>query len=162
MQSNFDQQVASFSTQAKKEITPTPASNQDGGSRHPESAPYTAAAWRLVKKEDNIIVNGNNFYWCTGNHYSSGVSTMECMQIINQVITLHCARALMTQKQSRILGKYPMKVLVLQQHQYLLKNLHSMTNFKMYFVPKQVFLLKLLILSGKIPMEMSRSESQVE
>jgi hypothetical protein len=30
MQSKFDQQVASFATQAKKEITPTPASNQDG------------------------------------------------------------------------------------------------------------------------------------
>ena len=30
MQSKFNQQVASFATQAKKEITPTPASNQDG------------------------------------------------------------------------------------------------------------------------------------
>jgi hypothetical protein len=30
MQAKFDQQVASFATQAKKEITPTPASNQDG------------------------------------------------------------------------------------------------------------------------------------
>jgi hypothetical protein len=55
-----------------------------------------------------------------------------------------------------------MKVLVLQQHQYLLKNWHLMTNFEMHFIPKQAFLLMLLIVSGKMPREMSRSESRVE
>jgi hypothetical protein len=74
----------------------------------------------------------------------------------------HGARALTQQKQIRILGKHPMKVLVLQQHQYLLKNWHSMTNFKMHFVPKQAFLLKLFIVSRKMPREMSRSTSRVE
>jgi hypothetical protein len=75
---------------------------------------------------------------------------------------MHGARAWTTQKQIGILVKHPMKVLVLQQHQYLLKNLHSMTNFEMHFALKQVFLLKLLIVSGKMPRETSRSESRVE
>jgi hypothetical protein len=73
MQSKFDQQVASFATHTKKEITPTPASNQDGGLYCPKRAPYTVAVWRLVKKEDNIIVNGRDFHWCTSNHYNGGV-----------------------------------------------------------------------------------------
>jgi hypothetical protein len=73
MQSKFDQQVASFATQAKKEITPTPASNQDGGLHRPKKIPYTVAAWCLVKKEDNITVNGKDYHWCTVNHYSGGV-----------------------------------------------------------------------------------------
>ncbi len=73
MQSKFDQQAASFVTQTNKEITPTPASNQDRGLYCPKRAPYTVAAWRLVKKEDNIIVNGRDFHWCTSNHYSGGV-----------------------------------------------------------------------------------------
>jgi hypothetical protein len=73
MQSKFNQQVASFATQTKKEITPNPTSNQDGGSRCPKRAPYTVAAWHLVKKEDNIIVNGRDLHWCTGYHYSGDV-----------------------------------------------------------------------------------------
>jgi hypothetical protein len=28
------------------------------------------AAWRLIKKEDTVIVNSREFHWCTGNHYS--------------------------------------------------------------------------------------------
>jgi hypothetical protein len=73
MQSKFDQQVASFATQAKKKITPTPAFNQDRGSRRPKRVPYTVAAWRLVKNEDKITVNDRDFHWCTGDHYRGGV-----------------------------------------------------------------------------------------
>jgi hypothetical protein len=28
--------------------------------------PYTVAAWRLVKKEENVTVNGKDYHWCTG------------------------------------------------------------------------------------------------
>ncbi len=162
MQSKFDQQVASFATQIKKEITPISTSNQDRESRRPKRAPYKVAAWRLVKKEDNIIVNGRDFHWCTGDHYSGGVKHNRMYANYKSSDHNAGAIALTTQKQIRNLGKHPMKVLVLQQHQYQLKNLHSMTNFEMHFVPKQVFLLKLLIVSGKVPKETSRSESRVE
>jgi hypothetical protein len=66
MQATFDHQVASFATQAKKEITPTPASNQDGGLCRPKKAPYTVIAWCLVKKEDNITVNGRLVFILAG------------------------------------------------------------------------------------------------
>ncbi len=77
MQSKFNQQVASFATQTKEEITSTPPSNQDGESCCPKRTPYTVAAWRLVKKEVIIIVNGRDFHWCTNNHYSGGVKYNE-------------------------------------------------------------------------------------
>ena len=51
MQAKFDQQIASFATQAKKENTPTPASNLDGGSCCTNKQPYTVAAWHLVKRK---------------------------------------------------------------------------------------------------------------
>jgi hypothetical protein len=36
-----------------------------------QKQPYTVAAWRLVKKEDKLTVNGKDYHWCTSNHYSS-------------------------------------------------------------------------------------------
>jgi hypothetical protein len=30
------------------------------------------AAWRLVEMEDKVTVNGKDYYWCTGDHYSGG------------------------------------------------------------------------------------------
>jgi hypothetical protein len=73
MQAKFAQQIASIATQAKKEITPTPASNQDGGLHCSKKEPYTVAAWHLVKKEGKVTVNGKDYHWCTGNHHSGGV-----------------------------------------------------------------------------------------
>ena len=34
--------------------------------------PYTVAAWRLTKTEDKVNKNGNDYFWCTGNHWSGG------------------------------------------------------------------------------------------
>ena len=73
MKAKFDQQIASFATQAKQEDTPTPASILDGGPCCSKKQPYTVAVWRLVKKEDKLTVNGKDYHWCTGNHYSGSV-----------------------------------------------------------------------------------------
>ncbi len=35
--------------------------------------PYTVPAWGLIKKEDKVINNRKEYYWCTGDHYSGGV-----------------------------------------------------------------------------------------
>jgi hypothetical protein len=70
MQAKFEQQVTSFATQA--------ASNKDNNNAlapkaetcHSKQEPYTVAAWHLVKKEDSVTMNGKEYFWCTGNHYS--------------------------------------------------------------------------------------------
>ncbi len=73
MQAKFDQQVASFAMQTKNQnaATPTPNSNR-GGSYHSKKDPYTVAALLLIKKEDKVTVNGKDYHWCTGDHYSGG------------------------------------------------------------------------------------------
>jgi hypothetical protein len=75
MQARFDKQIASFATQANKEM-PTPAASTSNptpnGNRCSKQDPYTVVAWCLIKKEDTVIVNGREFHWCTGNHYSGG------------------------------------------------------------------------------------------
>ena len=74
MQAKFEQQVAAFATQQQpggnKEKTDN--SKSEGGSRRGKREPYTVAAWRLVKKEDTVSVNGKEYFWCTGDHYSGG------------------------------------------------------------------------------------------
>jgi len=74
MQAKFEQQVAAFATQQQsggnKEKTDN--SKSDSGSRRGKKEPYTVAAWRLVKKEDTVTVNGKEYFWCTGDHYSGG------------------------------------------------------------------------------------------
>jgi hypothetical protein len=75
MQAKFKQQVASFATQQaanNKENNQGFSSKSDGGSCHLKRQPYTVASWRLVKKEDKVHVNGKDYYWCTGDHYSGG------------------------------------------------------------------------------------------
>jgi hypothetical protein len=75
MQARFDQQIASFATQAKNEKT-TPAAPTfnptSSGNCCSKQDSYTVAAWCLIKKEDTVTVNGREYHWCTGNHYSRG------------------------------------------------------------------------------------------
>jgi hypothetical protein len=72
MQAKFEQQVGLFAAQAanNKENNPAPKSNT--GSSRSKKAPYTVAAWCLVKKEDKVTVNGKDYFWCTGDHSSRG------------------------------------------------------------------------------------------
>ena len=74
MQAKFEQQVAAFATQQQsggnKEKTDN--SKSEGSSRRGKKEPYTVASWRLVKKEDKVTVNGKEYFWCTGDHYSGG------------------------------------------------------------------------------------------
>jgi hypothetical protein len=74
MQAKFEQQIALFATQAtNNEINnQTPALRTDLGSCCSTKEPYTVAAWRLVKKEDKVTVNGKDYFWCTGDHYNGG------------------------------------------------------------------------------------------
>ena len=74
MQAKLDQQVAALATQQQfggnNENNQNSKSN--GGSHCSKKEPYMVAAQRLIKKEDKVIVNGKEYFWCTGNHYSSG------------------------------------------------------------------------------------------
>jgi hypothetical protein len=71
MQAKFDKQVASFATQAAiKENNKNPAPKTD--TCHSKKEPYTVEAWRMIKKEDTVSVNGKNYSWCTGDQWSGG------------------------------------------------------------------------------------------
>jgi hypothetical protein len=75
MQAKFDQQIASFATQTKNKktaATPASSSNSSGGTHCSKKDPYRVAAWRSIKKEDSVAVNGKEYHWCTGDHYSGG------------------------------------------------------------------------------------------
>ncbi len=72
MQAKFEQQVASFATQATNNRENNPAPKSDARSCCSKKAPYIVASWRLVKKEDKVTVNGKDCFWCTGDHYSGG------------------------------------------------------------------------------------------
>jgi hypothetical protein len=78
MQVKFDQQVASFATQqwgGNNTNNQSSSSNSDSRSRRSKKepyTPYTVAAWRLIKTGDKVIMNGNNYHWCTKDHYSGG------------------------------------------------------------------------------------------
>ncbi len=59
--------------QAKKEIAPDSNNGGEGGGpRHLKRDPYTVAAWYLTKKENKVQMHGKDYFWCTGNHWSSG------------------------------------------------------------------------------------------
>ena len=76
LQSKLEQQVISFATQMKSNNNKGPSiasSAPEGGSRRSKRDPYTVAPWRLIKKEDTVTVNGKDYHWCTGDHYSGGV-----------------------------------------------------------------------------------------
>jgi hypothetical protein len=74
MQAKLEQQVTAFATQQQsggaKENTQN--SKSKGGSRCSKKEPYTVAVWCLIKKEDTVTVNGKEYFWCTGDHYSGG------------------------------------------------------------------------------------------
>jgi hypothetical protein len=72
MQAKFEQQIASFTTQGTNNKENNPAPKSDAGSCCSNKAPYTVAAWHLVKKEDKVTVNGKDYFWCTEDHYSGG------------------------------------------------------------------------------------------
>ncbi len=73
LQLKLNKQVIALATQANKEVTPN-AGGGGGGSHHVKrDGPYTVPAWRLIKKEDKVITNDKEYYWCTGDHYSGGV-----------------------------------------------------------------------------------------
>ena len=73
MQAKFDQQVAAFATQQQPGGSKDNGPKPDGGSRRSKKEPYTVHAWRLIKKEDSVSVNGREYFWCVGDHYSGGV-----------------------------------------------------------------------------------------
>ena len=73
---NQDKRVVALATQAKKEPasdTPTGSTGEPGGAHHSKRDPYTVAAWRLTKKEEKVTVQGKDYFWCTGDHWSGGV-----------------------------------------------------------------------------------------
>jgi hypothetical protein len=74
MQAKFDHQIASFVTQAKNDkVAPsTNSSTSANSTRRNKRDPYTVVTWRLTKKEDTVVVNGREFYWCVGDHWSGG------------------------------------------------------------------------------------------
>ena len=73
LQLKLNKQVIALATQEKKEVTPN-AGGGGGGSHHVKrDGPYTVPAWRLIKKEEKVINNGKEYYWCTGDHYSGGI-----------------------------------------------------------------------------------------
>jgi hypothetical protein len=73
MQAKFDQQIASFTSQTKDEKGAAAASTSNSNSNGnclSKQDPYFVAVWRLIKKEDMVTVNGKDYHWCTGDHYS--------------------------------------------------------------------------------------------
>jgi hypothetical protein len=73
IQAKFDQQIASVVTKTKgeQEVATASTSNfNSNGNHRSKQNPYTVAAWRLIKKEDMVTVNGKEYHWCTGDHYS--------------------------------------------------------------------------------------------
>ena len=78
MQAKFDQQVASFATQqwggnnTNNQSSSSKSDSRSCRSKKEPYTPYTVAAWRLVKTEDKVTMNGNNYHWHTKDHYSGG------------------------------------------------------------------------------------------
>jgi hypothetical protein len=72
MQAKYDQQVASFATQAAKikEHEKDPAPKNEPCCSKKEH--YTVAVWCFIKKDEKVSVNGKDYFWCTGNHWSGG------------------------------------------------------------------------------------------
>jgi hypothetical protein len=72
LRSKLNKQVIALATQENKEVTPDAGGGGGGSCRGKRDGPYTPA-WCLIKKEDKVINNGKEYYWCTGVHYSGGV-----------------------------------------------------------------------------------------
>ncbi len=69
----LDKQVIVLATQEKKVATPDAGVGRGSSCRGKKDGPYTVPAWHLIKKEDKVLNNGKEYYWCTGDHYSGGV-----------------------------------------------------------------------------------------
>jgi len=70
---NQDKRVVALATQVKKEPPSVPTTEDDvDGTRCSKREPYTFAAWHLTKKEDKVCMHGKDYFWCTGDHWSSG------------------------------------------------------------------------------------------
>ena len=75
---NLRIKISALVTQAKKEPPSEPTTEDDvGGTRRSKREPYTIAAWRLTKKEDKVCMHGKDYFWCTGDHWSSGTKHNE-------------------------------------------------------------------------------------
>jgi hypothetical protein len=67
--------MTSFGTQTKdlkKAATASTSNFNSKGNCRSKQSPYTVVAWRLIRKEDMVTVNGRDYHWCTGDHYSGG------------------------------------------------------------------------------------------
>ncbi len=73
LQLKLDKQVIALATQENKEVTPDAGLGRGGSRYGKRDGPYTAPAWHLIKKEEKVINNGKEYYWCTGDHYSGSV-----------------------------------------------------------------------------------------
>jgi hypothetical protein len=73
LQSKLDKQVIALATKENKEVTPDAGCGGGGSCHGKRDGPYTVPAWRLIKKEEKVINNGKEYYWCTGDHYSGSV-----------------------------------------------------------------------------------------
>jgi hypothetical protein len=73
LQLKLIKQVIALATQEKKVDTPDAGVGRGSSCRRKRDGPYTILAWHLIKKEDKVINNGKEYYWCTGDHYSGGV-----------------------------------------------------------------------------------------
>jgi hypothetical protein len=69
----LNKQIIALATQEKKEVTPDTGVGRGSSCCGKRESPYIVPAWRLIKKEDKVINNGKEYYWCTGDHYSGGV-----------------------------------------------------------------------------------------
>ncbi len=76
---NQSKQVTAFLTQAKKKTILNLGTGGKGGGTccSKQDRPYTVTTWRLTKMEDKVSMNGKDFFWCTGNHWSGGTKYNE-------------------------------------------------------------------------------------
>jgi hypothetical protein len=73
LQSKLNKQVITLATQENKEVTLDAGGSGGGSRRGKRDGHYTVPVWHLIKKEDKVVNNGKEYYWCTGDHYSGGV-----------------------------------------------------------------------------------------
>jgi hypothetical protein len=115
----------------------------------------------LVKKEEKVTVNGKDYFWCTGDHYSAGEKHNGMYADHKSADhnmwhkTIDDCRATHTSGISLNDTPVPATSAIAQK-------LTLTTNFGMHFALKLGSLLKLLIAFGRRPRETSRSKSWVE
>ncbi len=73
LQSKLDRQVIALATKENKEVTPDAGGGESGSCCRKRDGHYTIPVWHLIKKEDKVVNNGKEYFWCTGDNYSSSV-----------------------------------------------------------------------------------------